>query len=91
MDKAVNNERCPHYSFDVARAIVPGHYSAMRMPVYRCALSEALIERLGTHPVGSRISNALQSIAADDFKRPHSGPDLRPLPSYLYRRPVRNM
>ena len=75
----MDNERCPHNSKAVAQETVPGHYFAIRFPMYRCALAELMIERLQSHPQGSWIADALQTTAADNTTRPHIGPDLIPL------------
>ena len=75
----MRTDRCPYFSFTVAEVPVLGHYQPMRLPVHRCALIEAMLERLETHPEGKPLLPSFQYVAADGKPHPHSGPDQKPI------------
>lgn len=75
----MTEQACPYISFQVGNVIIPGHVSAMRFPIYQCALTDALRVGLRALPDGDVLADAMELTDAEGIRHSRYGPDLQPL------------
>jgi hypothetical protein len=72
----VSAKRCSHFSVSVGTLDVPGIHPPLRVPIYRCSLTELMVARLQTSDEGGRLASMLEAPPLNDIPRLVCGPDL---------------
>ena len=68
---------CPYFLLDMRKIPIAGHPQPMRLPVCRCTLTEAFVQRLRTHSEGKKLAFFLEDTPQDDLLCSVLGADLQ--------------
>lgn len=76
-------QRCPHFSILIQMIENPDALYLLRTPIYHCAATTQIVQRLQIQEEGEEIAGLLSRSGPDGEIYPRCGPDLMPLsPNY---------
>jgi hypothetical protein len=70
------NNHCAYFSFSVQELPIPGAHHPLRLPIYKCAVADALRDRLRKLPDGEKLASVLEQTAPDGTVHSQYGPDM---------------
>jgi hypothetical protein len=73
------HNRCPYFSIKIQEDDLKDNYQPLRTPIYHCAATDLILNRLQTQKEGQEMIKLLSRPAPNGEQYPLYGPDLKPL------------